>query len=53
METKTEKKRVTLRLSVDLLNRLKEGAQNANKSLNSYVESILMEKVYGKDMTSE
>lgn len=42
---KTIRKRVTFRLSEDLFNCLKEEARKANKSLNSFVESILTDVV--------
>ena len=38
---KTTRKQVSFRLREDLLMALREGARKANKSLNSFVESIL------------
>ncbi len=38
---KTTRKQVSFRLREDLLMVLREGARKANKSLNSFVESIL------------
>jgi predicted HicB family RNase H-like nuclease len=38
---KTTRKQVSFRLREDLLMALKEDARKANKSLNSFVESIL------------
>lgn len=43
--SKGTKKRVTFRLSEDLLNRLKEEAGKAGMSLNSFVESLLMKMI--------
>jgi predicted HicB family RNase H-like nuclease len=42
----TPRKQTSLRLRVDLLERLKAAAQSANSSLNSYIEGILMDDVY-------
>ena len=46
METKTTKKPTAFRLNEWLLNRLKEEAKKNNRSLNNYVECILMDSVY-------
>ena len=40
------KKQTAFRFSEDLLERLKERAKKDNRSLNNYVEKILMEAVY-------
>lgn len=40
------KKQTAFRLSEDLLERLKVEARKANRSLNNYVESVLMDVVY-------
>lgn len=42
----TNKRQTAFRLSEDLLERLKERAKRDNRSLNNYVEKILMEAVY-------
>ena len=42
----TNKKQTAFRFSEDLLERLKERAKKDNRSLNNYVEMILMEAVY-------
>ncbi|MFV0555131.1 MAG: toxin-antitoxin system HicB family antitoxin [Mangrovibacterium sp.] len=44
----TLKKQTAFRLGVDLLERLKAKANKQNKSLNSYVECILMDEVYNE-----
>ena len=41
----TNKKQTAFRFSEDLLERLKERARKDNRSLNNYVEKILMEAV--------
>lgn len=48
MEAGIERKQTTFRLSTELLDRLKEEARKENRSLNSYVESLLMDIVYKK-----
>lgn len=48
MEAVIERKQTTFRLSTELLARLKEEARKENRSLNSYVESLLMDIVYKK-----
>ena len=40
------KKQTAFRLSEDLLERLKVEARKANRSLNNYVEIVLMDVVY-------
>ena len=42
----TNKKQTAFRFSEDLLERLKERAKKDNRSLNNYVDKILMEAVY-------
>ncbi len=42
----TNKKQTAFRFSEDLLERLKERAKKDNRSLNNYVEKVLMEAVY-------
>lgn len=49
METATiNRKQTAFRLREDLLKRLKTAAKKENRSLNNYVESVLLEAVYGK-----
>lgn len=40
-----ERKQTAFRLSTSLLNKLREAAERENRSLNNYVESILMDAV--------
>lgn len=40
-----ERKQTAFRLSTSLLNKLKEAAERENRSLNNYVESVLMDAV--------
>ena len=40
------RKQTAFRLSTELLAKLKEAATRENRSLNNYVESVLMEVVY-------
>ena len=47
METKAlDRKQTAFRLRKDLLERLKIEARKENRSLNNYVESVLMDVVY-------
>lgn len=48
MEAVIERKQTAFRLSTELLARLKEEATKENRSLNNYVESLLMSIVYNK-----
>lgn len=48
MEAIINRKQTAFRLSTDLLDRLKEGAKKEHRSLNNYVESILMEIIYNE-----
>ena len=41
-----ERKQTAFRLSTSLLNKLREAAERENRSLNNYVESVLMDVVY-------
>ena len=41
-----ERKQTAFRLSTSLLNKLKEAAERENRSLNNYVESVLMDAVF-------
>ncbi len=45
MEVMTERKQTAFRLRADLLARLKIEAHKENRSLNNYVENILMETI--------
>jgi predicted DNA-binding protein len=42
------KKTTAFRLNENLVNRLKEEAKKVNRSLNNYVECILMDSVYNE-----
>ena len=42
------RKQTAFRLNEDLLNRLRVAAKKENRSLNNYVESVLMDVVYLK-----
>ncbi|MCO6025781.1 toxin-antitoxin system protein [Prevotella cerevisiae] len=46
METAMERKPASFRLNSDLLEILKKRAKACNRSLNNYVESILLDAVY-------
>ncbi|MEG1616167.1 MAG: toxin-antitoxin system HicB family antitoxin [Bacteroidales bacterium] len=48
MEAIINRKQTAFRLSSDLLDRLKEEAKKEHRSLNNYVESILMEIIYNE-----
>ena len=45
MVTVVERKQTAFRLSTSLLNKLREAAERENRSLNNYVESVLMDAV--------
>ncbi len=46
MDIAIERKQTAFRLSCDLLKKLKEAARRENRSLNNYVESVLMDVTY-------
>ena len=46
MDIAIERKQTAFRLSCDLLEKLKEAAKRENRSLNNYVESVLMDVTY-------
>lgn len=46
METIVERKQTSFRLRTDLLKRMKKEASKENRSLNDFVESILMDNMY-------
>ena len=46
MTTVVERKQTAFRLSTSLLNKLREAADRENRSLNNYVESVLMDAVF-------
>jgi hypothetical protein len=54
-ETVRNRKQTAFRLDEDLLNYLRAAARRENRSLNNYVESILMDIVYktSQENTSE
>jgi hypothetical protein len=45
MEAVIDRKQTAFRFRVDLLNRLRRAAKKENRSLNNYVESVLMDVV--------
>ena len=48
MKTTIERKQTAFRLSTDLLKLLQNKAKKENRSLNNYVESVLMDVVYNE-----
>ncbi len=46
METNAIRKSASFRLKSDLLETLKKRAKDSNRSLNNYVESLLLDVVY-------
>lgn len=48
METTADRKQTAFRLKTDLLKKLRTEAKKENRSLNNYVESVLMDAVYRK-----
>lgn len=48
MNTAIERKPVSFRLRTDLLERLRRDAIRQNRTLNNYVESILLDIVYNE-----
>ena len=42
------KKNQSFRLSVELINRLKQFAKRQNRSLNNYVETVLLDAAYNE-----
>jgi toxin-antitoxin system protein len=46
MGTIVERKQTSFRLRTDLLKRMKKEASKENRSLNDFVESILMDNMY-------
>lgn len=46
METTVERKQTSFRLRTDLLKRMKKEASKEHRSLNDFVESILMDNLY-------
>lgn len=48
MNTVVVRKQTAFRLSVDLVDKLKEAAMQNNRSLNNYVESLLIDIVYNR-----
>ncbi len=48
MELRVIKRQTAFRLSDDLLDRLKHEARKTNRSLNNYVECILIDSVYNE-----
>ncbi len=48
MEAAIQKKATMFRLSVDLIERLKEMAKREHRSLNNFVECVLLDVAYNK-----
>lgn len=48
MDVIIDRKQTAFRLSTDLLERLKLAAKRQNRSLNNFVESVLMDVVYNE-----
>ncbi len=48
MEASVQKKATMFRLNVDLLNRLKEMAKREHRSLNNFVECVLLGVAYNE-----
>jgi hypothetical protein len=48
MEAVIDRKQTAFRFRVDLLNRLRGAAKRENRSLNNYVESVLMNVVHSE-----
>lgn len=48
METIIDRKQTSFRLSTELVNRLRQAARKENRSLNNFVESVLMDIVYNE-----
>ena len=48
MDAIIDRKQTAFRLSTDLLERLKLAAKKQNRSLNNFVESVLMDVVYNE-----
>jgi hypothetical protein len=48
MEAIIDRKQTSFRLSTDLINRLRQAAIKQNRSLNNFVESVLMDAVYNE-----
>lgn len=48
MEAATQKKATMFRLNVDLIERLKEMARKEHRSLNNFVECILLDVAYNE-----
>ncbi len=46
MDVVIQKKNQSFRLSVDLIERLRELAKRQNRSLNNYVETLLLDAAY-------
>ena len=46
METTIVRKPTSFRLRTDLIERLKKNAARSNRTLNNYVESVLLDVVY-------
>jgi hypothetical protein len=47
-KTSINRKQTAFRLSTDLIDRLRQAARKENRSLNNFVESVLIDVVYNK-----
>ena len=48
MSTAIERKPASFRLRIDLLERLRKNAVRQNRTLNNYVESVLLEYIFNE-----
>lgn len=48
METKIRRKQTSFRLRTDLLDEMKLAAKKENRTLNNYVESLLLDYIYNE-----
>lgn len=48
MDAIIDRKQTAFRLRTDLLDRLKQAAEKQNRSLNNYVENVLMDIIYNE-----
>ena len=48
METKIRRKQTSFRLRTDLLDEMKLAAKKENRTLNNYVESLLLDYIYSE-----
>ncbi|MCL1615125.1 toxin-antitoxin system protein [Bacteroides sp. ET71] len=53
METTKDRKITSFRLNTSLVERLKQDAKRQNRSLNNYVETLLMDATYHRKPNAE